>query len=84
MPPFDDQDAAISDARARSLRFVQIVFASFALIFVGVALAIHHAPQIFTLPHGEPGPAAASFLYLAAAYAATLLLWERIFGQAGD
>ena len=75
----DAEDDVIDDIRLRSQRFVQIVFTAFTLVFAGLALVAHHAPDWLALTGGEPRQVADTFLVLSAAYVLCLLLWERVF-----
>lgn len=79
---FDDErsdDDLILATRLKSQKFVQIVFCGFTLLFVALALAAHHAPDILALSGNEPARIADTFLALAAAYAVCLFIWERIY-----
>ncbi|MBA4132477.1 MAG: hypothetical protein C0519_13770 [Hyphomicrobium sp.] len=80
---FDDKhsntDDVLADARLRSHKFVQIVFCFFTVLFAGLALTAHHAPELLALADAEPRRIADTFLVLAAAYALCLFVWERIY-----
>jgi hypothetical protein len=84
---FDDepsQDEAIAEIRLRSQTFVQFVFCGFTLFFVTLALVAHHAPEMLALSASEPRQIADTFLFLAAAYALCLLVWEHIYAARRD
>jgi hypothetical protein len=79
---FDDdrsKDEVIGEIRLRSQKFVQFVFCGFTLFFVALALVAHHAPEALALSASEPRQIADTFLFLAAAYALCLLVWENIY-----
>ncbi len=77
---YSNNDAEIvAEIRARSSRFVQTVFAGFALLFAALALGAHHAPDAFSLPAGEMPRIATAFLFLASAYTLTIFVWEWLF-----
>jgi len=80
---FDDErsndDELIADMRLRSHKFVQIVFCGFTVLFAGLALVAHHAPDMLALADAQPRRIADTFLVLAAAYALCLFVWERIY-----
>jgi hypothetical protein len=77
--PMDD-DAEISAAvRDQSRRFVMTMFAAFSVLFAGLALAAHWAPEWFTVAQDDMPRIAASFLFLASAYALTMFVWDLIF-----
>ena len=75
-----NEDAEIvAEVRARSRRFVQTVFASFALMFAFLALIAHSMPDAFSLPANEMPRIATAFLFLASAYTLTLFVWDWLF-----
>ena len=75
----NDEAEIIAAIRARSNRFIQSVFAGFALMFSVLALGAHHIPDIFSLPAGEMPRIAFAFLFLASAYTLTIFVWEWLF-----
>ncbi|MEQ1577456.1 MAG: hypothetical protein ABL894_07375 [Hyphomicrobium sp.] len=76
----NDDAQIIAEVRERSRRFVQSVFACFALLFAALALAAHSTPGMFALPAGEMPRIAMAFLFLSSAYTLTLFVWDWLFG----
>lgn len=74
-----DDAHIIAELRERSRRFVQTVFAAFALLFASLALAARSAPELFSLPASDMPRIATAFLFLASAYALTLFIWDWLF-----
>lgn len=76
----ENDDEIIREIRARSRRAVFQVFAVLTLVALGIGLATHHTPETLALsPHDAP-EIAKGFLYMGAAYTATLFAWDWIFG----
>ena len=67
--------------RARSLRFVQVVFAVLALISVFAGMAVAYASDDFGLPDGSATTIAAAFLVVGIMNTALMFLWERVFNR---
>lgn len=65
--------------RARSLRFVQIVFALLALFSVAAGLIVGYASDRLGLPDNSANAIAVAFLSVAIMNTALLFLWEKIF-----
>lgn len=65
--------------RARSLRFVQIVFALLALFSVASGLIVSYASDGLGLPDTSANAVAAAFLSVGIMNTALLFVWERIF-----
>ncbi len=77
---YEDDDEIIREVRARSRRALFQIFTALTFIALGVALATHHAPETFALSPNEAPEIAKGFLYMGAAYTATLFAWDWIFG----
>jgi hypothetical protein len=73
-----DLNAGIKD---RSRRFVMSMFAAFALLFSGLALAAHWMPHLFSIASEDMPRIAAAFLFLASAYALTMFVWDLLFPE---
>ena len=67
--------------RARSLKFVQIVFALLALISVIAGMAVAFAADDFGLPDGSATTITAAFLVVGIMNTALMFLWERVFNR---
>ncbi len=67
--------------RARSLKFVQIVFALLALISVISGMAVAYASDDFGLPDGSAKTIAGAFLVVGIMNTALMFLWERVFNR---
>ena len=67
--------------RARSLKFVQIVFAVLALVSVFSAIAVAYASDDFGLPDGSATTITAAFLVVGIMNTALMFLWERVFNR---
>lgn len=65
--------------RARSLRFVQIVFALLALFSIISGLAVAFSGDTLGLPDNSTGSIAVAFLTVGIMNTGLLFLWERIF-----
>ncbi len=72
-------DHVVGRERARSLRFVQIVFAVLALASIVAGLAVAYASDRLGLPETSAGPIAIAFLCVGIMDTALLFVWERIF-----
>lgn len=79
MNRFNDDAEIVAVVRERSRRFVQTVFAGFALMFAALAWAAHSAPDLFSIPDGDMPRIAMAFLFLASAYTLTLFVWDWLF-----
>lgn len=65
--------------RARSLKFVQIVFAVLALFSLTAALAVATRGTELGLPESSTYPISLAFLMVAVVDTALLFVWEHIF-----
>lgn len=65
--------------RARSLRYVQIIFAVLALLSISASLAVASRGIEFGLPEQSTRTIAFAFLVVGVVDTALLFLWERIF-----
>lgn len=65
--------------RARSLRYVQIVFAVLALFSLTAALAVSTRGTDFGLPEASTYPISLAFLMVGVVDTALLFVWEHIF-----
>ena len=74
-----DEARIVAEVRDRSRRFVQTIFAGFAIFFASLALAARSAPEWFSLPAADMPRIAAAFLFLASAYAQMLFVWDWLF-----
>jgi hypothetical protein len=70
---------SIRRERARSLKFVQIVFAVLALLSLTAALAVSTRGVDLGLPETSNYPIALAFLLVGAVDTALLFAWEHIF-----
>ncbi len=70
---------SIRRERARSLKFVQVVFASLALLSLVAALAVATRGVDLGLPEGSTYPIALAFLLIGAIDTVLLFAWEHIF-----
>ncbi|HMN37392.1 MAG TPA: hypothetical protein PKD49_06735 [Hyphomicrobium sp.] len=68
--------------RARSLRFVQIVFAVLALVSIVAGLAVAYSSEWLGLPEASSGAIAIAFICVGIMNTALLFVWERIFHDA--
>ncbi|HVX36252.1 MAG TPA: hypothetical protein VHC71_08535 [Hyphomicrobium sp.] len=66
-------------ARARSLRYVQIVFAVLALFSLTAALAVSARGTDLGLPEGSTYPISLAFLMVGVVDTALLYVWEHLF-----
>ena len=82
--PMNDDTEIHTALRDRSRRFVMSMFAAFAILFAGLALIAHHAPDFFTLPSEDMPRIAAAFLFLASAYTMTMFVWDLLFPMDDD
>lgn len=71
----------IDRERARSLKFVQVVFALLAIGSLVSGLAVAHSAAEFGLPDTSSRTIAVAFLSVGAMNTALLLLWEHIFDR---
>lgn len=69
----------IARERARSLRYVQLIFATLALLSIAAALAVSSRGVEFGLPEQSTRTIAIAFLLVGVLDTALLFLWERIF-----
>ncbi|MGQ0456852.1 MAG: hypothetical protein ACT4OU_07305 [Hyphomicrobium sp.] len=69
----------VARERARSLKFVQVIFAVLALLSLAAAMAVAMRGVEFGLPEASSRTIAFAFLAVGAADTALLFLWERIF-----
>ena len=67
--------------RARSLRFVQIAFASLALLSLFAAIIVALSGTELGLPDTSGHTSAFAFLIVGIMDTAVLFLWERIFSR---
>lgn len=65
--------------RARSLRFVQVVFALLAIFSVVAGFTVAAWAERLGLPDHSAGPIAAAFLTVGIMNTGLLFLWERLF-----
>lgn len=65
--------------RARSLRFVQIVFALLALFSILSGLIVAYSADKLGLPDNSAGAIALAFLSVGIMNTGLLFLWERLF-----
>ena len=70
---------SIRRERARSLKFVQIFFASLALMCLIAALVVSTRGIELGLPENSSAPIALAFLIVGAVDTALLFAWEHIF-----
>ncbi|MGE0052674.1 MAG: hypothetical protein AB7S74_00570 [Hyphomicrobium sp.] len=68
--------------RARSLRFVQIVFALLAIVSIIAGLTVAYSSDWLGLPETSAGPIAVAFICVGIMNTALLFVWERIFRDA--
>lgn len=66
-------------ARARSLRYVQIVFAVLALFSLTAALTVSTRGTDLGLPEGSTYPISLAFLMVGVVDTALLYVWEHLF-----
>lgn len=69
----------IARERARSLRYVQVIFAVLALLSLVAAMAVALRGAEFGLPESSSHTIAFAFLLVGAIDTALLFLWGRIF-----
>ena len=69
----------VNNERARSLKFVQIVFAFLAILSVAASLIVMFRGDELGLPDNSTRTIAIAFLIVAAMDTALLFVWERIF-----
>lgn len=65
--------------RARSLRFVQVVFAVLALFSLAAGLYVGYSSEGLGLPDNSATTIAVAFLLVGIMNTGMLFLWERIF-----
>ena len=65
--------------RARSLRFVQVVFAFLAILSLTAGLAVSYSSDQFGLPDNSSTTIAVAFITVGIMNTALLFVWERIF-----
>lgn len=65
--------------RARSLRFVQLVFALLAIVSILAGLMVAYSSDRLGLPDTSAGGIAVAFLAVGIMNTGLLFLWERIF-----
>jgi hypothetical protein len=70
---------SIQRERARSLRYVQIVFAILALFSLTAALAVSTRGSDLGLPEASTYPISLAFLLIGVVDTALLFAWEHIF-----
>jgi hypothetical protein len=70
---------SITRERARSLKFVQVVFAVLALLSLIAALTVGLHGEEMGLPENSTQTIAMAFLVVGAVDTALLFVWERIF-----
>lgn len=71
----------IDRERARSLKFVQIIFAFLALLSLVASLTVTLRGEDLGLPDGSARAIAIAFLIVGAMDTALLFAWERIFDR---
>ena len=69
----------VTNERARSLKFVQIVFALLALLSVAASLYVMMQGDELGLPETSARTISIAFLFVGAMDAALMFAWERIF-----
>lgn len=69
----------VDHERARSLRFVQIVFALLAIASIFAGLTVAYSAEKLGLPETSSGGIAVAFLAVGIMNTGLLFLWERIF-----
>lgn len=69
----------IAGERARSLKFVQVVFAVLALLSIVASLIVVVRGEDLGLPEASTHTIAVAFLAVGALDTALLFVWERIF-----
>ena len=69
----------IARERARSLKFVQVVFAVLGLLSLIAALTVGLRGEDMGLPENSTQTIALAFLFVGAVDTALLFVWERIF-----
>lgn len=69
----------VARERARSLKFVQIVFAVLAILSLFAALLVILRGEDLGLPEASTQTIAVAFLIVGAVDTALLFVWERIF-----
>lgn len=67
--------------RARSLRFVQIVFAFLAILSLTAGAAVAYSADQYGLPDASARAVAVAFIIVGIANTAVLFAWERIFNR---
>lgn len=65
--------------RARSLRFVQIVFAFLAILSLTAGLAVAYSSEQFGLPDSSSTTIAVAFVAVGIMNTGLLFAWEKIF-----
>lgn len=65
--------------RARSLRFVQVVFAFLAILSLTAGLAVAYSSDAFGLPDNSSSIIAVAFIVVGAMNTGLLFIWEHIF-----
>lgn len=69
----------VARERARSLKFVQVMFAALGLLSLTAAMAVGIRGEDMGLPEGSTHTIAIAFLMVGIADTVLLFLWERIF-----
>ena len=69
----------VDHERARSLRFIQIVFAFLAIASLLAGLLVSYSADWLGLPESSSGAIAVAFMCVGFMNTAMLFAWERIF-----
>ncbi len=73
------RDDVLVEIRAKTQRFVQLLFAAFTIGFVTLALTAHYSPDKMGLEGVQAVQIADTFLVLSGLYLVCLLIWEHIY-----
>lgn len=73
-------ETTVSEERARSLKFVQITFATIAALALGISLGMHLDILGLNLPADDASVISRAFLFVALVDTAMVFIWERLFG----
>lgn len=76
-----DQDEIMARVRERSRKAVHVIFAVLAFSSLAIGLGLHHWPDVVGLPGTDGETVARSFLYMGAAYVATLFAWDWLLAE---
>lgn len=76
----ESEGEILAEMRSRSRLAVHQVFATLTVAALALGLTAHHAPGVLLLPAEEANGIANGFLYMGAAYVATLFAWDWIVG----